>query len=417
MYKIKTLSLVIILCAFIYSCDSGDKQDNSDNSLEIDEQPQLVHVNYYIENSGGMFGYVSRFNNYISTVSEIAQKPDFISSGISQQFYFINGFDGVVLTDLGSKASNFTSKLNKTDYNVGNIQGNDLNQMFQIALENTSRDSLSIFITDAIYDIQDKNNPLNALVVESRETRTQFISRLNEQRDIQTLIVKVNAHFEGTYYYGNQFGRTEISMDRPFYMFFFGHSDLLNQYLNDSYLESLDGYENHVRYFVSDDYNVKYAASSYNQEGAFTVGRGGKKTLGNVRPGYGGSLQFSIAVDMSEIPFPESYLRKTSNYKLSNGLSIQSIEPYRADIVTGIRSFTPTHLITVRSANPRGTLSVKLQHNSPGWIEESHTDNDENIESLPGKTWGLSYLINGVEGAYMHANQQDYIINMQIDIN
>lgn len=417
MRRIKAISNLLILIFLTYSCSYSDDSGSNDNVNEADKHPELAHVTYFIENSGGMFGYVSKFNNYISSVSEIAQKPDFVSSGISQQFYFINGFDGVVLTDLGSNAGVFTSKLNEKDYNVGNIQGNDLNRMFQIALETTSRDSVSVFITDAIYDIQDKDNPMNALIVESRETRRQFISGLNLERGIQTLIVKINSHFEGTYYYGNQFGRTEISMDRPFYMFFFGHSELLNEYLHDSYLMNLDGYENHVRYFVSDDYNIEYAASSHNQEGAFTYGSGGKTTLRNVRPGKDGSLQFSVMADLSEITFPESYLMDTSNYELSSGLSIKSIEPYRSDIVTGIYSFTPTHIFTVRAANPKGALNIKLQKNSPQWIAESHTDDDQNIESLSSKTWGLSYLISGIEGAYMHTNRKDYVINMQINID
>ena len=73
-------------------------------------------------------------------------------------------------------------------------------------LNEAGEDAISFFISDAIYDIQQKDNPLQALVVESRETRRQFISRLNAGDNVQTLIIQLSSDFAGRYYFGSRFG-------------------------------------------------------------------------------------------------------------------------------------------------------------------------------------------------------------------
>ena len=47
----------------------------------------------------------------------------------------------------------------------GKYFSNDLNKnVSQIALDEAGEDAISFFISDAIYDIQQKDNPLQALV-------------------------------------------------------------------------------------------------------------------------------------------------------------------------------------------------------------------------------------------------------------
>ena len=49
--------------------------------------------------------------------------------------------------------------------------------MFQIALEKAKADTISILISDAIYDLGRPEAPMNALSTEGRETRSKVRGR------------------------------------------------------------------------------------------------------------------------------------------------------------------------------------------------------------------------------------------------
>ena len=87
-YK-STFTYPLIICLFLLalslsvctSCTSDPQPPEV--LLPPPDSISLSYVNYYVENSGGMFGFVSGgFNNYISAVSELAQKAEFITSGV-----------------------------------------------------------------------------------------------------------------------------------------------------------------------------------------------------------------------------------------------------------------------------------------------------------------------------------------------
>lgn len=413
----------LIICIFLLAlslsvCTSCTSDPQPPEVLPPPPDPvSLSFVNYYVENSGGMFGFVSGgFNNYISTVSELAQKAEFITSGVEKEFNLINGFSPVVITPLGGSASDFTRRLNRNGFNVGNIQGNDLNKMFQIALNEAGEDAISFFISDAIYDIQQKDNPLQALVVESRETRRQFISRLNAGDNVQTLIIQLSSDFSGRYYFGSRFGHVDINMPRPFYIFVFGHSDLVNRYLTDAYIEALSGYQNHVRLFKTGELSASYAATAHNLIGQFNFERGNQASIRSVRTDRNNIFQFSVAADLSSVPLSAAELMNLQNYQVNPNFEIVEIKPFSNSMLLGISNFTPTHVITLKSQNPWGVLNLKLINNRPGWITSSHTDDDTDVRNQPAQTWGLEHLISGIEEAYSHMSKAEYIINMEVFI-
>lgn len=408
-----SFALILLLIVSLTTCNNESQPPPE--PIPSESEVSLNRVTYYVENSGGMFGYVSGgFNNYIDTVSELAQKTEFITSEAQKEFNFINGFGPVEITNLGNSASEFTRQLNRSGFNVGNIQGNDLNTMFQMALNEAGDDTISIFISDAIYDIQQKDNPLNALVVESRETRSQFISRLNSGDNIQTLIIQLSSDFVGEYYFGSQFGHVDIDMIRPFYVFVFGNSDLMNEYLSDTYIQGLSGYQNHVRLFKTGELSTNYAVTSHNILGQFKFNRGNRSSIKDAQTDRNNVFQFSIAADLSSVPLSASELMNIDNYEVSSNFELVDIKPHKSDMLLGISEFKPSHVITMRSENPQGVLNIKLLNNRPGWINSTHTDDDTNVANQPNQTWGLQYLISGIEQAYSHMSNSNHIINMEI---
>src|SRR5690606_10643828 len=116
---------------------------------DLNEVKQIRKATYYLENSESMLGYVNGFTEFVDVVSELAEKPQFVEENIFREFYFINGAGANIRkTYIGNNPSKLKSKLNPTGFRVGDITKSDLNNMFQIALDNAGGDSISIIFSD-----------------------------------------------------------------------------------------------------------------------------------------------------------------------------------------------------------------------------------------------------------------------------
>jgi len=423
MFRVRFTFLFLSFISFlIIACERPQQQDISpvtSSPVNIVATPELNHVTFYLENSGGMHGYVSELNDFIRVVSEIAQKPRFVTSNPEFDFNFINGTRQLVVTPLGNHPADFTSKLNTRDINVGDISGNDLNAMFQLALEKAGNDSISIFISDAIFDIQRQNTreeTLQALIVEGRETRRQFIERLHTESNIQTLLMKLSSNFSGTYYYADSFGGQQINQERPYYIFVFGSSELLNDYFDNEYITNrLPGYENHVRFYIPKEADVQYRPTPHDMIGSFRFSRQDSRTLTHTRD-RNNTFQFSVAVDFSSIPVTEDYLISPENYSVSNNFNVVDVSPINQSMNLGTASnINPTHLITLRTNDrPSGDITISLINQVPTWIEESHLDDDSDILNNTDKTFGFKYLTDGIIEAYKHVSETEHLVTMSI---
>jgi len=303
-------------------------------------------ITFYVDNSGGMFGYVNKSskgdNNFILALSDIANNPLFPQDGVNKDFNLINGPDKIVVTPLGNEASKFSSCLNPQCFNQGDISGNDLNAMMQLALKKAVDNKMSVFISDAIYDIQDKSNPLNDLRSAGFATRNHFIERL-EKENIQTLIIKLNSFFSGEYFYGATTGGTIISQERPFYIFILGSNDQINRYFGNEYVKDLNGYQNHTRFFLPKDYNIKYVvSSSYKKRGQFRPGMNKPTILNEVETNRNGEFQFSVGVNYSNLPIAEDYIMDPSNYKTTQGYQVIGVDRVVENMFAGVTSIEPT---------------------------------------------------------------------------
>ena len=255
--------------------DNGANQPTS-NSKVPDKKATMV--TFFIENSGSVFGYVRNFSEYVSAISELSEKPEFVSENTIRSFNFING-NILQIKHLGKDPILLKNNLNVTGYNCGDILHSNLNEMFQKALDSCGDGLISILISDGIYDIGEENAPFNALVTKGKETRSKFIKRL-EKGDIQTILVKLNSSFDGDYCYASKRGRIAINHKRPYYIWIFGESSLLNKYFTEEYISTkLAGYESMVRFFKLGQVHIPYQATSQNKLGNLKFDKRNKNIL------------------------------------------------------------------------------------------------------------------------------------------
>lgn len=421
---------IISLIVFTISCESRDdrlKNSETEGTIENTETPgkeatktpkerKIGKAVFYLENSESMFGYVNGYTEYVSVVSGLAYKNRFSDENTERQFYFINGGDNLKINYIGNKASDLNDKLNLKSYSCGDITKSNLNSMFQIALSIAKQDTISILISDGIYDIGKRQAPMNALSTEGNETKEKFINRLSEG-DFQTIIIKLNSHFDGKYFPVTG-GIKRLSQDRPFYIWIFGETELLNEYFNDEYIESLKGFNDIARFLRLTELKVPYEATAENKIGEFDFDKGDRNKLLNVEPDRNGNaFQFSVAVDFSDLPFSGSFFTTTNNYSISNSnMKIKAVSEIGNTKLYGL-DFTPTHLIILGTErSPICQLKISLLNKVPKWIGETNLKDESDIIGDTTHTFGFKFLTDAISDAYKYKNKQKNIANFQIEL-
>jgi len=425
-HSIKRTLLLITAVFVMTSCDSrADRHEEAEgeNTPEYQESgtsKKINKVNFFIENSESMFGYVRGATEFVDVLTELAQKTDLVRLNTNFDFKFINGRENPVITPIGDSARLLTNILNPRGFNVGNIMYSDLNAMFEIALANSGDKNVSILISDCIYDVGDQPNPLSAMISAGKNLRTLFIHRLEEE-NLQTLVVQLSSRFRGKFFPGMGGVIPDLDQQRPYYVWIFGDSDLLNKHFSETYLSRLPGYKNMARFFKADDFNIPYEVVSYNDIGSYRQNRTNLNTISAVQPDRNtNEFQFSFAVNLKSIPYPESYKVDITNYICSDNYQIIDINT--ANVLSPLLfkslPFVPTHVITVKAiGSPIGTLNVELKYDFPKWIEESTVDNDRQPPVDTNTTFGLSQLIKNVKEAYMEHSPSEILAPFNIIIN
>ena len=186
----------VVILTLPYGCQSRERNNiKSENKSEIQvPTPEKIRkATFFIENSESMFGYVRGSTEYIKVLTKLARKSDFILSDTYLDFNFINGRE-INITPIGNNADFLTSKLNTQGFDCGDKLNSNLNGMFEVALENAGHDSISILISDGVYDVGEYAAPLSALENEGQALKTKFLERLKEE-NLQTLFVQFTSDF------------------------------------------------------------------------------------------------------------------------------------------------------------------------------------------------------------------------------
>jgi hypothetical protein len=429
MYKPKLLIIAFLLITIPFSCKNRNERLNTIKSLDESEvqshglKTDSINPNrkvgktiFYIENSESMFGYVGGFTEYVDVISELSEKPEFAEEKTPREFFFINGGEKVQITPIGSNPGTLKTKLIKTGFRCGDITKSNLNSMFQIALKNAIKDTISILISDAIYDIGQPEAPFNALATEGKETRSKFIERLGNG-DLQTIIIKLYSQFTGDYFYTSQKGKVNLTQTRPYYIWILGETQLLNKYFPEEYIKSLKGYADMARFLKLSDIAIPYQATNQEKLGEFRLDRTNKNKLTNVKTDRNGQgFKFTFATDFGDLPFSDSYLQSIENYSCNENFRVLNVFTVDNKIYE-VESFTPSHFITVfTDRSPFCELQISLKNVVPNWINETSTNSETDMEKDTSHTFGFEFLLNAISDAYQYKNKEKDIVNFNFEI-
>jgi len=396
---------------------SGNTQTSSTN-----QQQTISKVTFFIENSGSMLGYVKKANDYKNAIVSLSYFPEFDNS--KKEFYFINGTSNtskksnISLNLIGSDPDLLKNNLNQNSFNNnGDPRYSDLTRMFEKALSCAKSGEISILVSDCIYDVGEESDPLTALKIETEKTKKIFRDRLSTE-NIQTIIIKAESQFEGNYYFASKKGSQQINQKRPYYIIIFGDSKLLNKHFTEENIsKKIAGYVSMARFMKIDNIKIPYQATNQNSKGTFKFDKTNKNKLINAEKDRNGQgFQFSIAVDYSSLPFPDTYYKAKDNYTPSGTYKIVAIYTPTKKIPE-VNSFSPSHFITINtSSSPYGNIEITLKYIIPTWISETNADNESGIVGDIKHTFGFKYLSDAITEAYQYKNKQLNISTFKFEI-
>lgn len=400
----------------------------NNNSENKDEN---TIVNVFIENSGSMDGYVKGTTEFEAALSDLLVQLQYKYNKEKKdnQNLNINFINTKIYPSKVDEVNNFVETLepSKAPYKVGNRTVSKLNEILEIILDSTKQNEISILTSDCIYSLDKGKDTEGALEFQKSLTKGAFLEK-SKEFDFSTIVLKMNSKFDG-YYYDKENNKTRLSKkERPYYFWIIGKHNLIKTFQEEINIKQLKGFEN--SYYLSN--------SQENHRPFFTVLKETNK-IGDFKPTdrkakdlksineieyENGNFQFSIAIDLENIPVDKSYLMNAENYTVPEGYSINSIEKVdrnkieKRDFLT-VEKTTATHIITVATSNKftLQNLKLELSNKIPSWVEKSNSIDDRDVEDELDKTFGLLYLVQGVSEAYttQNPNNKSYF-NINIEI-
>ena len=312
----------------------------------------------------------------------------------------------------------------------GNGASTDLNSIVKMILDQTDNNTISILLSDNIYSISGantvpvllancKNKTLQAFLIKSKELETKH------KKLLSTTIIQLYSHFKGSYWdYQHPTGQPSQQLDckRPYYMCVIGGTDLVHSFNDNFSVENMNGYTN--KCVLSDIGKINPSCSILSN--TYITGRFHKVNDTTIKDAKIDTHQqiftLAIAVDLREIPMSDdekcdiNLYSVSGDYVVNNVLKISdaSIKP-----VDNASCQNRTHVIII-STNNRNTpsLTLSMKRLLPNWVNSCSSENDTQIDrdvNEQGKTFGLSYFVNGIKEAYDKG--QDIYFSKSITIN
>ncbi len=383
----------------------------------------LDSINIYIENSASIYGYTTTNSEYINVVTDLASFANIKSQTQATFNYFLISGDDKSLTEyeLGNNSNILSSVLSPSGLKRTTSGNSDINGMFNHALKSVKENSISILISDGIYDVGKESNPLTGLKTQGINTRTTFINNL-KKKNTETLVIKLSSDFHGQYYSGAEKGEESIKQKRPYYIWIFGEESLVDKFFSDEIIKKLNGYKNHTAFKKMGYYEIDYSNFSFGNSNVKKSG-GDPKTYEIPRTTE--PVTFTIATNFDFIRLGEAYLKDSSNYRINLGYTFKQcirIDEY-PDLGGKVAKalikapFPPSHLLYITSDKPTlGKVEIALIQKLPTWIEESTTASDYPLSGEENRTFGFSTLMNGINEAYLEVSKSKEIFKLTINM-
>jgi hypothetical protein len=426
-----TKKLTDYILAFSQEHRRGEQSDPEIfNPKEAAENSIKPKVKVFIENSGSMDGYVRGIKDFEIVVGKLLVLcKDYCSQNSKNNFdvFFINKkvYPAPEIKELTDFARALEPNQN-SPYNKGDRSESILNDVLRNIIDSTNENSISILVSDCIYSLEPTKDTKGSLGYQQNGTMEVFLNkfRQNSNLNFTTCIYKMESDYEGNYFpydynpkLKNSINLYNNQVKRPYYIWVIGESKKINDFNSKINFAGLKGFEHSyiLSNFIKEKQPYFTVLKETNIVGSFKpTDRSAKEVKSICDVEFtDGTLQFSIAIDLGNIPVDPSYLTNPKNYIVPDGFVVKSIDTINRskltlrDMVT-VEKTTATHFVTVTTTSKftAQDLTLALSNKMPTWVEQSNSVDDRNVKDEIDKTFGLSYLVQGVSDAYTTQNPE-----------
>lgn len=404
----RNIFILFALSILLVGCGSKtDSTEKEGEAVAIAKPKIKPTVNFYVENSGSMFGYVTKKsgNDFDSSLSSLLTQIIVSEYTDSLNMFYINS--KIFKRDVDIPV--FIKEITRTNQFQGNLGSTDMCQLFETITSTVDDKNVSIMVSDCIFSPGNGVNAMNYIGAEKNCITLKLHEKVKNQ-DLAFVVYRMISNFNGTYYDCEDY-RTNIDDDRPYFIWIVGTKENIAEFNKKGIEDKIEGrLENSYTIFNSDD-KPSYAVQFSPTIGSFD--HGGPSKITKAKPeGESGLFMFTVAVDFSSLLLDDDYLTNADNYNVR--IPNYNIEIMRKQIGKY------THEIRVNTSSKYISpvkLSIQLKNNIPSWIEEYSDDacTHINTDGMMEKTYGLKHLVDGIYSAYNFKN--DVLAEITIDIN
>jgi hypothetical protein len=431
--------LLLGTAACSYTQERGKEPTTADAPVASDSKnaPEtLPAFAVYLENSGSMDGYVRGVTPFEDDVYQLLVDLGYAADTLA--LFYINSQP----IPYSASTERFISKLEPAEFKQrgGNRSNSDLNQIFNTLLAQTAEQRATLLISDFILSLGQGNT--EDLLNNQRISLYNTFRQQLEAQPLGTYIVKMRSDFTGNYYTKDDRPVYLTGVRRPYYLWFTGPAATIRALPTLAKVAQLPGFANSYTLLPTDNddapppfytvlnntfkqgsFRTDRTASGRTGTGQNYV-RGIEKVQASRRGEPSGTFAFSVAVDLSGVTADASYLADPDSY---------AVEGYRLDTILALDAVNmlhprdralaegvATHVLafsTTKRAYP--DLRVTLQRKTPAWVAQTSTTDDTTIktnEAAHDQTFGLRYLVAGVEEAYRNVYGQAPYFTLTVSV-
>lgn len=415
--KLLALLLVALLVAIVLFVGKGRQHEGESTEHFLPADTVTVKtakpvVKIYMENSGSMNGYVTTNSQFKNALGHLITKADGFYSGTSLDF--IN--QGIYHTPLCDDLDNFVLNLNPASMQVGNTSSTDINKIFKMILDHTQRDTVSVLVSDCMYDVDNVGNLLSAAASSTTGTFMKAIRRAREsKKEFAAIIMQCMSEFSGNYYEGNQ--AMACNGERPYYVIVMGNLEQVMDFNRHMELEDtstgLPGLKH--KFMLSSEptwelnsMNARLYSSNFTNALRIQAHHDGlnvrKVTLDHDKTNF----NFAVGLGVSQLFSDESYLLDINNYEVEP-------EQYKITDVNDKAKFTECdffrHPITLQlvalGQNYVPKVTIRLKNQIPSWVSECSYNQRQATLPPSHQSYAIYEMVEGIYGAFYNSKDAD----------
>jgi hypothetical protein len=384
------------------------------------------NINVFLENSASMNGYVGMNSSFKTTIFKLLSDVRNFSSVDSLSLNYINS-KAITIEHNASRddIDDFYKRLNPVDFRAagGNVASTDIEKMLKSLLDRVNENSMNVFISDCVFS-PGKTNAKKFLDGQYAALYNDFVFARNNRNDLSVIVLQCVSKFEGTYYDYLDHPHSGIGMDRPYYIWFIGTNQQFKQLIEHGIFDLIKGgYKNKLVFeSIEKPFEPPYKILVSNKIGSFSLKEGSSKgPITEAEPSDRerdrGIFGFNVVANYSKSLQDLKYFSDTTNYQINRNyqLSIESIE---GNNNVSLRGFT--HRLILETKNLRSEdVTIDVVGQVPQWVYRSSSNDDTKIEFDDlemQRTFGFSYLIEGVADAFYPKSKSNKISTLNITI-